>query len=166
MNNKRKLVSGMNVGSSSILVTFVLLCLVTFAALSFVSANSDHRLSLQAAQRMSAYYDANHMADVFLLNIDKQLNSLSEEADDKEAYFREVENTFSDNSSILIDNRDDNCYLSYEIVISDYQKLCVELLVTYPESNDSNTYIINKWETIPTYNGKEGTMDDGMGFIF
>ena len=53
----KKMTGGINVGTSSILVTFVLLCLVTFAALSFLSANSDYRLSKQTAQRTTDYYE-------------------------------------------------------------------------------------------------------------
>ena len=35
----------MNIGSASILLVFVILCLVSFAVLSIVSANADSKLS-------------------------------------------------------------------------------------------------------------------------
>ena len=48
----------MNIGSASILLVFVILCLVSFAVLSIVSANADSRLSTRVLERTTAYYDA------------------------------------------------------------------------------------------------------------
>ena len=39
-NSSRKKQFGMNIGSASILLVFVILCLVSFAVLSIVSANA------------------------------------------------------------------------------------------------------------------------------
>ena len=47
----------MNIGSASILLVFVILCLVSFAVLSIVSANADSRLSTRVLERTTAYYD-------------------------------------------------------------------------------------------------------------
>ena len=52
MNKKRPM--AFNIGTSSILIVFVLLCLATFAALSLVSANADYRLSTALAERTTA----------------------------------------------------------------------------------------------------------------
>lgn len=49
---------GINIGFSSILVIFVILCLVSFATLSVVSANADYKLSAKLADRTTAYYTA------------------------------------------------------------------------------------------------------------
>lgn len=166
MNKKRRIISGMNVGSSSILVTFVLLCLVTFAALSFVSSNSDHKLSLQASERMQNYYDANRMAEVFLLNIDSQLHFLANDCETPEEYYDNIKDTFSDNNTLTAEVIDGINYISYEVVISNTQKLCVNLQIVYPETETSDPFIIKRWETVSTYSGEEGAADDGMGFIF
>ena len=48
MNKQKK---GMiHIGFSSILMVFTMLCLVTFATLSLITANSDYRLSLKVAE--------------------------------------------------------------------------------------------------------------------
>ena len=44
-NASKKKQFGMNIGSASILLVFVILCLVSFAVLSIVSANADSKLS-------------------------------------------------------------------------------------------------------------------------
>ena len=48
----------MNIGSASILLVFVILCLVSFAVLSIVSANADSRGSTPVFGRTTAYHDA------------------------------------------------------------------------------------------------------------
>ena len=56
-DNKKKRKS-INVGTSLVLVTFVILCLVAFAALSYSSSEADFLKTSQTAQRNSDYYTA------------------------------------------------------------------------------------------------------------
>ncbi|MCR5405898.1 MAG: hypothetical protein K6E88_03850, partial [Lachnospiraceae bacterium] len=72
MNKKFK--GGVNVGTSSVLVSFVLLCMVSFAALTYLSAHSDYNLSKQTAQRTTEYYEANRMAELYMANIEGLLS--------------------------------------------------------------------------------------------
>ena len=52
-NSSKKKQFGMNIGSASILLVFVILCLVSFAVLSIVSANADSRLSTRSTQHQT-----------------------------------------------------------------------------------------------------------------
>ena len=45
-----------NFGFSTILLTFSMICIVTFSALAFVTANSDYKLSKRVADNNSSYY--------------------------------------------------------------------------------------------------------------
>lgn len=65
----------MNIGSASILLVFVILCLVSFAVLSIVSANADSRLSTRVLERTTAYYDACNQAEQSLAGMDNTLLS-------------------------------------------------------------------------------------------
>ena len=47
-----------NFGFSTILLTFSMICIVTFSALAFVTANSDYKLSKRVADNNSSYYRA------------------------------------------------------------------------------------------------------------
>ena len=47
---KEKRSFGLSIGSSSILMVFVVLCLTTFATLSLVSANADYKLDVYKRQ--------------------------------------------------------------------------------------------------------------------
>ena len=66
MNENKAKKSGLSfssgIGSSSILVIFVILCLVSFATLSIVSANADYKLSKKVLDRTTAYYEAEGQA--------------------------------------------------------------------------------------------------------
>ncbi len=63
----------LSVGTSSILMIFVVLCLTTFGVLSFVTANADYKLSRKNADAVFAYYQSDSKADELLKMIDSRL---------------------------------------------------------------------------------------------
>ena len=65
-----------NVGASSILVIFVLLCLTTFSTLSLISANADHRLTTKAAESAQNYWEANNKAQQVLAKLDTAISEV------------------------------------------------------------------------------------------
>lgn len=58
---------GIGVGSASVLIIFVLLCLTVFATLSLVSAQADLRLAERAAETTAAWYEADGRAAEFFV---------------------------------------------------------------------------------------------------
>ena len=137
---KKKFSSGFNIGSSSILVTFVLLCLVTFAALSFLSANSDYRLSRQTAERTTAFYEANQMAEIYMANIEALLAKQNSAAADEVSYMAALPALFSDNDHIAVDASSSPVTLSYSIAVNKTQDLHVCLSVHYPDEQDPGLF--------------------------
>jgi hypothetical protein len=75
MNKQKK--EFIHIGFSSILMVFTMLCLVTFATLSLITANSDYRLSLKVAEKTTAYYEADTAARNYLQQLDLALANLS-----------------------------------------------------------------------------------------
>ena len=55
MDNNRRQAPFVNIGSSLLLVIFLVLCLVTFATLSLSSARSDESFSRRMADRKTEY---------------------------------------------------------------------------------------------------------------
>ena len=51
-----------NFGFSTILLAFVMICIVTISALSLLTANSDYKLSQKVAEKNTAYFDAEKKA--------------------------------------------------------------------------------------------------------
>ena len=144
----RKHSGGINIGTSSILVTFVLLALVTFAALSYMSARSDYVLSKEAADRTASYYDANRMAEIYLANIEALLSKHKSRCDGEKEYIEGVNDLFADNEKIEVsDGEDSSKKLSYVIAVTNGQNLSVVLTVHYPDINDDSLFKIEKWST-------------------
>ncbi len=132
MNHKSK-GFGMNVGTSSILLIFVTLCLVSFATLSLVSANADRKLSTKVADRTVAYYNACNKVEESIAGIDATLRQVYSQVEGPEEYFTQVGHS-----------------KTYAIPISELQTLSVHLSILYPENSSGSFYEINTWKIITT----------------
>ena len=123
----------MNIGSASILLVFVILCLVSFAVLSIVSANADNKLSARVLERTSAYYAACNQAEQSLAGMDNTLRRIYASSDSEDAYFASVGHG-----------------KSYVIPISDLQSLQVTIDSLYPQTDDDSFYRITAWQILNT----------------
>ena len=123
----------LNVGTSSVLFIFVILCLVSFAILSLSSAMSDYKLSKRVVENSQAYYDACNEAEEQLASFDKTLKDLYDTGISRAGYFENVgkKKTFA-------------------IPINDIQTLEVEIRILYPESAGDSFYDITSWKTDTT----------------
>lgn len=124
---------GVNIGSSSILLIFVILCLVSFATLSIVSANADYRLGKKILARTTAYYDACNEAEKSLAAIDATLWNVFRESASKDAYYETVGHD-----------------KSYLLPISDLQNLSIEIEILYPETVGDSCYRVTNWQVVNT----------------
>ncbi len=124
---------GTGIGSSSILVIFVILCLVSFATLSIVSANADYKLSSKVLTRSVAYYEACNQAEAAIANLDKTLQQIYKESADEGEYFSTVGTT-----------------KSFAIPISDLQTLEIVITILYPETGEEHFYQIDSWQVLVT----------------
>ena len=145
---EKKHSGGINIGTSSILVTFVLLALVTFAALSYISARSDYVLSKEAADRTASYYDANRMAEIYLANIEALLSKHMNATSGEKEYYDGIESLFSDNEKIEVTKGENGeKQLSYSIAVTNGQNLSVMLTVHYPDNTDDRLFKVDRWKT-------------------
>ena len=145
---EKKHSGGINIGTSSILVTFVLLALVTFAALSYMSARSDYVLSKESADRMASYYDANRMAEIYLADIEALLSKHLRSSNDEQAYYDGIDALFADNDKIEVTEDESGVKkLSYTIAVTNGQNLNVILSVRYPNDTDDSLFKVDKWTT-------------------
>lgn len=124
----------MNIGLSSILLIFVVLCMVSFGVLSIVSANADRKLSQKVLTRSLSYYEACNQAEEMLYEVDSVLHQAFFSTKDSDSYH-------SYTASVP------RCY-SYPI--SDSQELQVILEFPYPDSSTSPFYKITSWKIITT----------------
>jgi len=112
MGNKQQ-TPVIHVGASSLLVVFLVLCLVTFAALSLITAKNDTSYSHRAAERKTAFYTACNEAEQMLDVIDARLDAEGMDAD------------LSDLGVTREDGR-----LSFTVPLSDIQVISVDLELT------------------------------------
>lgn len=124
----------MNIGLSSILLIFVVLCMVSFGVLSIVSANADRKLSQKVLTRSLSYYEACNQAEEMLCEVDSVLHQAFISVKDSDSY-----NLFT--ASIPH---------SYSYPISDSQELQVVLDFPYPDSSNTPLYEIVSWKIITT----------------
>ncbi len=130
MTNRKK-TSGIHAGSASILLIFVLLCLVSFATLSIVSANADNKLTKKVIERTNAYYNACNEAEKNLAHMDVTLTTVYSTCDSPEEYFQTVGHT-----------------KSYTLPISDFQNLEISIEILYPETAQDTFYRITSWQVV------------------
>ncbi len=129
--NKKQASFGLNIGSSSILLIFVLLCLICFAALAIISAKADSKLSRKVLERTTAYYNACNEAEIALAGIDNTLADVYANSADVNEYFATVGHS-----------------KSYVVAISDTQSLHVTIEIVYPKVDGEAFYHITSWQVL------------------
>lgn len=141
-----------NIGSSSMLVVFIILCLVTFSVLSVASANNDRKYSEKIADRTTAYYKASNKAEELLSQIDNKLKQVYEQYNAE--YLSQVPDVLTSIDGI---DTSDFPSVSFSVPINDTQTLSVSLLVQTPEKEGDTFYTITSWKEISTevWNGDE-----------
>lgn len=87
--NERSSGGRVNIGTSSLILIFIILCLTIFGLLSLSSAESDWKLAQKNAEAVKGYYEADSKAVEFTAMVEGVLSECSREADD-EAYLQMV----------------------------------------------------------------------------
>lgn len=141
---------GVHIGTSSILVILILLSLVTFASLSFLSARSDYLLSAKMAARTTDYYSADAKSAYYLANVEGLLSKQYRLCENEQDYEQTLSELFSDNDAFTIDTTVSPALISYTMAISNTQNLYVELELNYPSTQDTALYHIITWRTFST----------------
>lgn len=122
----------LNLGTSSLLLIFVVLSLVSFAVLSLSSALSDKKLTDKSVEKNVAYYEACNEANERLSKIDKEFMDIYASSHDEASY---IEKCLSVDSKILIP-------------VTEYQGLEVIVEPTYPLSDSDKFFKISSWKLV------------------
>jgi len=127
--SKRKQEFSLNIGVSSILFIFIVLCLVSFATLSLASAISDNKLSNKVLTNTEQYYAACNTAEELLASFDDTLSSLYDSGISRTGYFDQVgkKKTFS-------------------VPVTDIQTLNIEIKILFPQESGEAFYEITSWK--------------------
>lgn len=121
--------TGVNVGTSSLLLVFVVMCLVSFATLATVSANADRKLNDKIVERTVQYYNACNEAEAKISDIDSTLKALYDSGLSRDDYLSQAGET-----------------IDFAVPVSDVQTLSVSLDIKYPLNPGDTFYDITKWK--------------------
>ena len=142
------------IGTSFLLIAFIILCMIIFSVLSLSSALKDVQYSQKNADRTSAYYEANNQAEQHLASIDALIHA----SDTFEACLEQLE--ANDSMTLYTDSAMAQAALTYTVSIDEDEALQVTLILHSKETGDSETaigYTVAAWNTISTvdWNGNQ-----------
>lgn len=151
---KKNKSSFINIGFSSIVMVFIMICLVTFATLSVLTAHSDYRLSQKMADKTTAYYKADAIARDMVELLDEELFNIYLKSSVSNDFYEAVAATDfstyapSDIHNVMLNKSEDDIILSYEVPISEVQTLYVSLHVNFPLAESECFTTITRWQTV------------------
>lgn len=148
MTNKKETRGFSNFGFSTILLSFVMICVITFSALSLVTAHSDYKLSQKVADKNQLYFEAESNAYERLISIDTLLMECYTEAETKEDYYAKAASflkTFGE-----LQTTSDAYMLSFQEPIAENQHLSVVLQINYPTEDTDTFFKTLEWKSVYT----------------
>jgi hypothetical protein len=158
MNSKKSSSSApfAGIGSAPLLVVFLVICLLTFAALSLSTARSNARFSQKVADRKNDYITACNETELLLSKLDDFLWTQYKlfPVQDRSKIPAMVEAFSWGAIDPDIEMEDDICLISWETPINDQQILAITIALTSEEELQEDTnfalYEIREWKVIPT----------------
>lgn len=136
-----------NAGSVSLLMIFIVLCLVVFSALSLSGALSEYRYSQKIAAHNADYYRASGSAAETLKEIDEALDAAYTAHPDN--YPENAEAELARFGEVAKDPDSRMPSVTYEVPIDDAQLLRVTLTLNTPAEMQNGYYRIAAWQEIP-----------------
>ena len=149
---------GVNVGTATVLIIFLVLCLAVFSTLSFVSAYSDYKISEKNVSSIGAYYSADAQAMKKIAQIDGALEPIllglyaSSAANPMPAaYYNAAEQALAKIDGVSVTaGPGGNPRAAFSIPLDDYRTLSVVLSIT--GSGPGDRYRITSFKVVSNDN--------------
>lgn len=135
-------------GLSTLLLVFVILCLIIFSVLSLSTAKADLEMSQKVADRTQDYYQAQSKASERLKEIDAALAKQYNE--NKENYLEAAREALKKEAGLTVTEKEggNRLFCVYTESVNETQQLRVELEIESPEE-EAGTYVrILGWENV------------------
>ncbi len=129
------------IGTSSLVLIFTILCLVVFSTLSIASAKVDQKLAEKNQQYVMDYYVGDGKAEENLKEINKLLTDFGKNQSGEENFQKALKQEFGESY------QQETHRLTYRIELNQEQFLLVELEILNKMQNQetSKKYMIKKW---------------------
>lgn len=143
------------IGTSSLILIFTVLCLVIFSTLSLASAEVDQRLADKNQRYVLDYYAGDARAEAALKVIDSRLEELIEAADSEAGFKLALKDGFKESYDIGTN------HLTYQVDLNSEQFLLVKLEPVFSQGmkDEDKNYKIRCWVVI---NKIDYEIDDDM----
>ena len=139
-----------NIGSVSLLMIFIVLCMIIIAALSLTDAARDYNFSARMAEHNKEYYTASNNAEAII----KQINETGNFTDFSGVFLADLD--IEDYT--ITPEEDGGSVVSYNAKMNDSQALHVELEI----AGDDETVSILAWREIQT---REWQGDNSLNLV-
>ncbi len=144
-----------NIGSVSLLMTFIVLCLVTFSTLSLSGSVSEYHYSQKLAQHNQDYYEASNTATRTLQEIDTILHDTYTR--NRDSYYSSADRQLALLNGITADFSKETPTVTYEVPVTEKRSLKVVLSLNKPGQMQEGYYKITSWKEIASseWNGDD-----------
>lgn len=146
MTKKKTPFSFSHFGFSTILLSFVMICVVTFSALTLITAHSDYRLSQKVAEKNQKYYQAQEQAYSKINTIEQLLTHTYLDTTCKEAYYAQLVTELTYYGTYLTNEQE--AILSFSEPIAEDRSLCIKLRIKYPQNASDTFFEIIEWKSV------------------
>lgn len=150
---KKKSLPITNIGTVSLMMIFIILCMVIFAALSLSGAFRDSHMGEKRAEHLTDYYTASNEAEELLSTVDDAFAYAYENAADEAEYYRLIDKKLRSDDFEKIWNGE-TLDIAFQTNIGTSQTLQVLIDVLSPQQivseKGTSFYRILSWQTVPT----------------
>jgi hypothetical protein len=130
-----------NIGGPSLILIFIVMCLVTFGMLSLSAAKSEHNLAARNASAVTEYYRADGEGEAFYQMVLEKVEAVKakgrEQKEYEELLAQELGNYYRPEEGTVIT----------QIPMTRSQALTIELIPEFEEKGDVR---VSKWKVIQT----------------
>ena len=144
MSVRKNFSVSIGIGAPSLMTIFLVLSLISFSVLSYMTALADYRFSLNLEERTTAYYTASNLSEDKIADIGLILED-TYFASNKETFWANVTNALHDYG---FDS--DTQALTFYTPIRETQNLQVTLKIQYPKTETEPLFTITEWIVIQT----------------
>jgi len=153
MNNNKKTTIGFGMGTSSLLMILIVLCMTILATLSFLNVKNNTELYNEKERMIKEYYQADRDAIKIYAKIDEILYD-SYINTTVTTYFTDCQNTLIDMGYLI-----DADVITYEVIVNDSHTLIVKLQIL-PYDSIKRLMIIEWKMTVDEQGNYDGTQFD------
>jgi len=142
---KNKFSISIGIGAPSLLVLFLILSLISFSVLSYMTARADYRYSLNLKERTTAYYMANNQGEEIVAGIHAILTEVYQTSEDVDSFYANAITML-----IAFEPNPADHSLTFRVKIREIQDLQVSLFFHYPQEGLDSFFTITEWVVIHT----------------